>query len=102
MYADIESHLLSGVENLAQILMRVTAFWHEQIVSRIQKGGRILIGAHGNTLRALLMEQAGMSVQQVEGFEIPTSTPILYRFDGNAKPIDWRYLDSCNDAAQSA
>lgn len=102
MYADVEPHLLPGVENLAQTRMRDTAFWHEQIVPRIQKGERILISAHGNTLRALLMELAGMSVEQVEGFEIPTATPILSRFDGNANPIDWRYLHPCNEAAQSA
>jgi 2,3-bisphosphoglycerate-dependent phosphoglycerate mutase len=102
MYADVESQLLPGAENLAQTQKRVTAFWHEQIVPRIQKGEHVLISAHGNTFRALLMELAGMSVEQVESFEIPTATPILYRFDRDARPTDWCYLDACSETAQSA
>lgn len=93
LYADVEPQLLPGVENLAQTRARVTAFWNEQMVPHIQQGERVLISAHGNTLRALLMELAGMSVEQVEGFEIPTATPILCRFDANVRLFDWRYLD---------
>jgi len=92
-YAGIDPQLLPGVENLAQTRVRVMTFWNEQIVPRILKGERILISAHGNTLRALLMELADMSIEEVEGFEIPTATPILYRFDRDGQPLDWRYLD---------
>ena len=94
MYADIDSKLLPGVENLVQTRVRVMSFWNEQIVPRIQTGERILISAHGNTLRALLMELADMSVEQVESFEIPTATPILYRFNRNGRPLGWRYVNT--------
>lgn len=97
------SHLFPVVENLAQTRARVMTFWQGQITPRIQKGERILIiSAHGNTLRALLMELAGMTIDEVEGFEIPTATFILYRFDGNARPIDWHYLDNGNSMTKSA
>jgi 2,3-bisphosphoglycerate-dependent phosphoglycerate mutase len=102
LYADVAPHLLPAVENLAETRARVMMFWQEHVAPRIKKGERVLISAHGNTLRALLMDLAGMSVQQVEGFEIPTATPILYRFDHNGQPLDWRYLNGELDMARSA
>lgn len=101
-YADIDPQQLPGAENLAQTRARVISFWNEQMVPRIQKGERVLISAHGNTLRALLMELANMSIEEVEGFEIPTATPIVYRFDRSGRPLDWRYLDSGMERVKSA
>ena len=101
-YADIAAHLLPDVENLAQTRVRVVAFWQDQIVPRIRDGERVLISAHGNTLRALLMELAGMSVAEVESFEIPTATPIVFDFDHDAQPRDWHYLDCHSEVAKSA
>jgi 2,3-bisphosphoglycerate-dependent phosphoglycerate mutase len=98
-YADIDPRQLPGAENLAQTRARVLALWNERVLAHIRQGQRMLISAHGNTLRALLMELGGMSVAEVEGFEIPTATPILYRFDGHGQPLDWRYLSSGAQAA---
>lgn len=100
--ADIDPQQLPGAENLAQTRSRVMSFWNEQMLPRIQKGERILISAHGNTLRALLMDLADMSIEKVEAFEIPTATPILYRFDRAGCPLDWRYLDTCTERVKSA
>jgi 2,3-bisphosphoglycerate-dependent phosphoglycerate mutase len=102
MYAEVEPHRLPGVESLADTRARVVPFWREQVVPRIQHGERVLISAHGNTLRALLMELANMTVDEVEGFEIPTATPILYRFDDSGEPLDWRYLDVGTEMARTA
>jgi 2,3-bisphosphoglycerate-dependent phosphoglycerate mutase len=93
MYADIEPHRLPAVESLAETRVRVRSFWNEAIVPRIQARERVLVSAHGNTLRALIMELAGMSVDEVEVFEIPTATPIVYSFSTNARPVHWRYLE---------
>lgn len=98
-YADVDPRQLPGAENLAQTRARALALWNERVVPHIRRGHRILISAHGNTLRALLMELAGMSVAEVESFEIHTATPILYRFDGHGQPLDWRYLASGAEAA---
>jgi len=92
-YAHVPDEQLPGVENLAQTRSRVASFWQEQIVPRVQQGERILISAHGNSLRALMMELSGMSVEEVEAFEIPTASPIEYLFDHEAKPLAWRYLN---------
>lgn len=53
-------------------------------------------------LRALLMELTGMSVAEVEAFEIPTATPIIYDFDNAARPLRWRYLGNTAHNAKSA
>jgi 2,3-bisphosphoglycerate-dependent phosphoglycerate mutase len=92
LYRDVDPALLPDVENLTETRARVVAFWREQITPRIQSGQRLLISAHGNTLRALLMDLAGMSVAEVEAFEIPTATPIVYTFNRDAQPLAWRYL----------
>lgn len=102
LYADVEPHLLPGVENLAQTRERVMRFWQEQIVPCIHRGKHVLISAHGNTLRALLMGLSDMTVAEVESFEIPTATPIVYHFDVHANPLDWRYLNSDEKLQQIA
>ena len=102
LYADIEPHMLPGVENLAQTRQRVMEFWREQVAPRIKNGERVLISAHGNTLRALLMDLAGMTIAQVESFEIPTATPILCDFDRNGQLTNWQYLEKNYQAARFA
>jgi 2,3-bisphosphoglycerate-dependent phosphoglycerate mutase len=102
LYHDIDRHLLPGAENLAQTRARVMDFWHEQITPHIQRGERVLVSAHGNTLRALLMDLASMSVEEVESFEIPTATPILCRFTTQGELLDWDYLDYDRNTVRSA
>lgn len=93
-YADINPALLPSQENLDQTRRRVTAFWNQSVTPRIERGERLLISSHGNTLRALIMALAKMSVAEVEQFEIPTATPIVYRFDRKGRPLHWYYLQS--------
>jgi 2,3-bisphosphoglycerate-dependent phosphoglycerate mutase len=98
-YADVDPAHLPSVENLAETRARVVEFWNRYIVPHIRQGQRPLISAHGNTLRALIMELADMSVAEVEGFEIPTATPIIYTFNRDGQPLHWRYLDmGCNES----
>ena len=92
-YRGIDPDMLpDGVESLADTRLRVVDFWQEQILPQLRQGQRLLISAHGNSLRALMMELEGMSVEQIEQFEIPTATPILYLFDQNGRPVEWHYL----------
>jgi 2,3-bisphosphoglycerate-dependent phosphoglycerate mutase len=101
-YADIAPRLLPDVENLAQTRTRVIAFWEGRVVPHIRQDEQVLISAHGNTLRALLMDLSGMGVKEVEGFEIPTARPIQYDFDRDGRALDWRYLDTHSEPAMSA
>lgn len=91
-YADLPREVLPDVESLADTRKRAFAFWQEKAEPALARGERLLISAHGNTLRALIMELAGMSEQEVEEFEIPTGMPIVYTFDVNGTPLSWRYL----------
>lgn len=93
-YADVPAALLPSLENLDQTRRRVTAFWNQAVTPRLEQGQRLLISSHGNTLRALIMALHRMSVAEVERFEIPTATPIVYRFDRRGRPLTWHYLQS--------
>ena len=97
LYRDIDPQLLPDVENLEETRIRAAQFWEERIVPLIKEGQRILISGHGNTLRALIMDLANLSVEHVESFEIPTGQPIIYTFKRNAEPLCWRYLNDQHD-----
>lgn len=99
---DIDLMLLPDVENLAETRTRVMQFWQERVVPYIRLGERLLISGHGNTLRALIMGLANLSVEEVESFEIPTGKPIVYTFSRNGEPINWRYLDLPQQKAVSS
>lgn len=92
-YADVDPAQLPDVENLDDTRRRVAAFWRDEMLPRIRRGERVLVSAHGNTLRALLMDLSGMSVAEVESFEIPTATPIVYIFSKSGRPLHWHYLE---------
>lgn len=100
-YADVPQALLPSLENLDQTRRRVTAFWNQAVTLRLKQGQRLLVSAHGNTLRALIMALENMPVAEVEKFEIPTATPIVYRFNREGAPLDWHYLGNvpCIDCA---
>lgn len=93
-YADVPAQQLPALENLDMTRTRVMAYWEAQIAPRLQRGERLLISAHGNTLRALIMDLSGMSAAQVEQFEIPTAAPIVYRFSAEGRPQGWHYLEA--------
>ncbi|MDY6978874.1 MAG: 2,3-bisphosphoglycerate-dependent phosphoglycerate mutase [Pseudomonadota bacterium] len=99
MCQDIDPGELPDVENLAETRERVMRYWNAAIVPRLRRGERLLISAHGNTLRALIMALSDMTVEEVERFEIPTAMPIVYHFDRNGMPLDWHYLDKENNQA---
>ena len=92
LYQDVNPELLPDVENLADTRARVVQFWQERVIPYIKNNQRVLISGHGNTLRALIMDLANLSVAQVESFEIPTGKPIIYSFDSAGFAKQWRYL----------
>ncbi len=94
LYRDLPTQDLPSVESLADTRQRVMTFWHDTVLPKIIEGQRLLIAAHGNTLRALIMDLSGMTEKQVEQFEIPTGQPIVYRFDARGQPLGWSYLRS--------
>ena len=75
-----------GGESLKDTAERVLPYFNISIMPRILKGENILIAAHGNSLRSLVMQLDNLSKEEVIALEIPTGAPIIYSFEGNEKP----------------
>jgi len=71
---------------------RVLPLWHSEIVPTIKSGKRVLIAAHGNSLRALIKYLDNMSESDIVELNIPTAIPLVYEFDENMKPLKHYYL----------
>lgn len=91
-YQSLKPEQVPDVESLHDTRVRVMECWEDSILPRLKAGETILLSAHGNTLRGLIMALDGMTEEEVEQFEIPTGTPIEYKFDKSGKPLSWRYL----------
>lgn len=81
-----------GGESLKDTAERVLPYYEKVIKPRVLKGETILIAAHGNSLRALVMELERLSREQVLELNIPTGAPLLYELDSSGKVINHRYL----------
>jgi 2,3-bisphosphoglycerate-dependent phosphoglycerate mutase len=77
-------------------------YWQESIVPDLKSGKRVLVTAHGNSLRALVMHLDGISESDIAELNIPTGIPLLYNLDADFKPVKkgGEYLDP--DAAKAA
>ena len=79
-------------ESLKDTIARTLPFWHETIAPSIKSGKRVLIAAHGNSLRGLVKYLDNLSDEEITKVEIPTGRPLVYELDGNLKPIRHYYL----------
>lgn len=92
MYRDVDESFLPQNESLETTIARVIPYYLEEIKPQMKAGKRIVIAAHGNSLRALVMYLDKMSKEEVLGLNIPTATPLVYEFDENLNPIKHYYL----------
>ena len=81
-----------GGESLKDTAERVLPYYERTIKPYLLKGDTILVAAHGNSLRALIMELEQLSREQVLELNIPTGAPLLYELDNRGKVLDHRYL----------
>jgi len=79
-------------ESLKDTVARFLPYWHETIAPVVREGKRVLISAHGNSLRALVKYLDSVSDQDIVGLNIPTGIPLVYELDENYKPIRHYYL----------
>ncbi|WP_046225584.1 2,3-diphosphoglycerate-dependent phosphoglycerate mutase [Paenibacillus dauci] len=91
-YKNINEHDLPLGESLQDTVHRVGEFWHHRIVPLIRKKERILISAHGNTLRALIKYMEDIDEKTLTELNIPTGIPLVYELDENVQPIRRFYL----------
>jgi 2,3-bisphosphoglycerate-dependent phosphoglycerate mutase len=81
-----------GGESLADTAARVLPFWEQRILPELRAGRNVLVAAHGNSLRALVMHLDGLSREQVLELEIPTGRPLLYEIGADGGVRGKRYL----------
>ena len=80
-------------ESLKDTIARVLPYWEQRIAPALKDGQRVLISAHGNSLRALVKHLSGISDEEITGLEIPTGQPIVYDLDANLNATDRYYLN---------
>jgi 2,3-bisphosphoglycerate-dependent phosphoglycerate mutase len=81
-------------ESLKDTVARVVPCWEEAIAPRITAGERVIVAAHGNSLRALVKHLDGVPDEKIVGVNIPTGIPLVYELDRDLKPKGSRYLAS--------
>jgi 2,3-bisphosphoglycerate-dependent phosphoglycerate mutase len=91
-YADLSEKELPTTECLKDTVERFLPLWHETIAPTIKSGKRVVIAAHGNSLRALVKYLDNISDEEIIGLNIPTGVPLVYELDENLKPIRHYYL----------
>lgn len=92
MYKDLPAEEQPASEHLLDTVDRVLVYWHSDIKKDILAGKRIIISAHGNSLRALVKYLDDVSDDDIMKVEIPTGKPLVYELDENLKPIKSYYL----------
>ncbi|HEY4374157.1 MAG TPA: 2,3-diphosphoglycerate-dependent phosphoglycerate mutase [Burkholderiales bacterium] len=103
-YASVNPADLPATECLQDTVARVLPFWNDFIAPAIRAGNRVLIAAHGNSLRALVKYLDDLSEEKIIGTNIPTAQPLVYELDDDLKPIRNYYLAPPEEiaAAQAA
>lgn len=91
-YADVSEEELPATESLKTTLERVLPYWHEEIVPQLKQKKRVLISAHGNSLRALVKYLDSVSDQEITGLNIPTGIPLVYELDDRLNAQTHYYL----------
>uniref|UniRef100_A0A4W3I4W8 Phosphoglycerate mutase n=1 Tax=Callorhinchus milii TaxID=7868 RepID=A0A4W3I4W8_CALMI len=85
-YAELSEEELPACESLKDTIARALPFWEAEIAPQIKAGKRVLIAAHGNSLRGIVKHLEGMSEEAIMELNLPTGIPIVYELDKNLKP----------------
>lgn len=101
-YAGLSKEELPLTESLKETVARVIPYWHTEIVPVIKAGKRVIVAAHGNSLRALVKYLDDMSEEAVLKLNIPTGVPLVYELDENLKPLKSYYLGDAEEVARAA
>jgi len=101
-YASLTPSQLPATESLKITLERVLPYWHQTIVPTIKTGKRMLIVAHGNSIRAMVKYLDNISDADITELNIPTGIPLVYELDENMKPLKHYYLGDADAVAKAA
>ncbi len=100
-YQDLKKEEIPLTECLKDTVKRCLPYWHEAIAPAIKEGKRVIIVAHGNSLRALVKYLDNISDEDIVNLNIPTGIPLLYELDHNLKPLGKRYLGDPERTAEA-
>ncbi len=100
-YRDLPRELVPLGECLKDTVARVLPYWNDEIVPSLKEGRKVLLVAHGNSIRALVKYLDNVSDQDILELNIPTGIPLLYELDENFKPISSRYLGDPEEIAKA-
>ncbi|WP_454724951.1 2,3-diphosphoglycerate-dependent phosphoglycerate mutase [Delftia acidovorans] len=101
-YAQLDPSQVPLTECLKDTVARVLPFWNESIVPAILSGKRVVVAAHGNSIRALIKYLDGISDDAIVGVNVPNGIPLVYELDADLKPIRHYYLGDAEAAAKAA
>lgn len=101
-YAKLQPAQVPLTECLKDTVARVLPCWNEVLAPTIRSGQRVIISAHGNSIRALVKYLDGISDQDIVGVNIPNGIPLVYELDADLKPIRHYYLGDAEAAAKAA
>ena len=100
-YRHLKPEEIPATECLKDTVARVLPFWNDSIAPAISRGRRVLVAAHGNSLRALVKYLDGISDDDIVGLNIPTARPLVYELDADLKPIRSDYLGDADEIARA-
>ena len=101
-YAALKPSELPDTECLKDTVARFLPLWHEQIAPAIRSGKRVLIAAHGNSLRALVKYLDNVAEDEIVELNIPTGIPLVYELDEDLTPLRSYYLGDPEEAKKAA
>lgn len=102
LYNNLTKEELPLTECLKDTVERFLPYWEKEIVPEIKEGKKVLIVAHGNSLRALVKKINSISDEDIVGLNIPTGVPLVYVLDENLKPLQHYYLGDQEKIAAAA
>ena len=101
-YAKLQPDQIPLTECLKDTVARVIPFWNEALAPAIKAGKKVVVAAHGNSIRALIKYLDNISDDDIVGLNIPNGIPLVYELDDNLKPIRHYYLGDAEAAAKAA
>jgi 2,3-bisphosphoglycerate-dependent phosphoglycerate mutase len=101
-YRDMAPDELPLTESLKDTVARFLPYWHDTIVPELRKGRRLVLAAHGNSLRALVKHLDGVSEQDIVNLNIPTGIPLVYELDDALEAVRSYYLGDPEAARKAA
>jgi 2,3-bisphosphoglycerate-dependent phosphoglycerate mutase len=101
-YADLPANELPATECLKDTVERFLPYWEKEVAPVVKSGKKVIVAAHGNTIRALVKYLDNISDEAIADLNIPTGIPLVYELDADLKPIKSYYLGDAEAAAAAA